>query len=247
MWPISTRVNKPENDDPTIVEPIHRLLRRRNASYPSGPIGWLSRELRLMLGLRFSRTTHKIQHLLLRDRAIFVGIHRFEDAFVSGLELLQRDGSVTIAVHQGENHAHGKGLIIPPCPIIMPCFLHSWPIIPSAMHCRMQCRASPWPIMPVSSSSPGFCCTCSHCCIFAASSKSPQPLPPIAPETRANVTADSTKICSLMGKLLCGWHHKLPSLNSVGARLIPTNCRNWAAAHRRTGAIRRPSPLNFIL
>jgi putative SOS response-associated peptidase YedK len=22
MWPISTRVNKPENDDPTIVEPI---------------------------------------------------------------------------------------------------------------------------------------------------------------------------------------------------------------------------------
>jgi putative SOS response-associated peptidase YedK len=22
MWPISTRVNKPENDDPAIVEPI---------------------------------------------------------------------------------------------------------------------------------------------------------------------------------------------------------------------------------
>jgi hypothetical protein len=22
MWPISTRVNKPENDDPSIVEPI---------------------------------------------------------------------------------------------------------------------------------------------------------------------------------------------------------------------------------
>jgi putative SOS response-associated peptidase YedK len=24
MWPISTRVNKPENDDPLIVEPIER-------------------------------------------------------------------------------------------------------------------------------------------------------------------------------------------------------------------------------
>jgi hypothetical protein len=22
MWPISTRVNKPENDDPSVVEPI---------------------------------------------------------------------------------------------------------------------------------------------------------------------------------------------------------------------------------
>jgi hypothetical protein len=22
MWPISTRVNKPENDDPSIIEPI---------------------------------------------------------------------------------------------------------------------------------------------------------------------------------------------------------------------------------
>jgi len=22
MWPISTRVNKPENDDPSIVEPV---------------------------------------------------------------------------------------------------------------------------------------------------------------------------------------------------------------------------------
>jgi hypothetical protein len=38
MWPISTRVNKPENDDPSIVKPIPRatdralidLLRRPN-------------------------------------------------------------------------------------------------------------------------------------------------------------------------------------------------------------------------
>jgi hypothetical protein len=25
MWPISTRVNKPENDDPSIVEPIELI------------------------------------------------------------------------------------------------------------------------------------------------------------------------------------------------------------------------------
>jgi putative SOS response-associated peptidase YedK len=25
MWPISTRVNKPENDDPSIVEPIEAI------------------------------------------------------------------------------------------------------------------------------------------------------------------------------------------------------------------------------
>ncbi len=29
MWPISTRVNKPENDDPSIVEPIEVATERR--------------------------------------------------------------------------------------------------------------------------------------------------------------------------------------------------------------------------
>jgi putative SOS response-associated peptidase YedK len=29
MWPISTRVNKPENDDPSIVEPIELVTRVR--------------------------------------------------------------------------------------------------------------------------------------------------------------------------------------------------------------------------
>ena len=29
MWPISTRVNKPENDDPSILEPIELSVRRK--------------------------------------------------------------------------------------------------------------------------------------------------------------------------------------------------------------------------
>jgi hypothetical protein len=32
MWPISTRVNKPENDDPSIVEPITLATSAANAS-----------------------------------------------------------------------------------------------------------------------------------------------------------------------------------------------------------------------
>jgi putative SOS response-associated peptidase YedK len=36
MWPISTRVNKPENDDPSIVEPIEvqQALRKQAAARP---------------------------------------------------------------------------------------------------------------------------------------------------------------------------------------------------------------------
>ena len=208
-------------------------------------MGSLSGELRLVLGLRSSRTTHKIQHLLLRDRAIFVGIHRFEDAFVSGLELLQRDG----------HHRDPSGR--------KSC---AWRRVSSYRRAPSSCRVSsthgpsyPRPCIAACNAAPyrgpscrchlhrqRFCCTCSHCCIFAASSESSSALAPIAPETRANVTADSTRICFLMGKLLCGWHHMLPSLNSIGARLIPTNCRNKQRHHRQNGAIRSPSPLNFI-
>jgi putative SOS response-associated peptidase YedK len=28
MWPISTRVNKPENDDPSILEPVDQAMQR---------------------------------------------------------------------------------------------------------------------------------------------------------------------------------------------------------------------------
>jgi hypothetical protein len=40
----------------------------------------------------------EVLHLLHADRAIFVSVHRFEDAFMSGLELLQRDGSITVPI-----------------------------------------------------------------------------------------------------------------------------------------------------
>ena len=33
MWPISTRVNKPKNDDPSIVEPIEPAT---DAAWPPG-------------------------------------------------------------------------------------------------------------------------------------------------------------------------------------------------------------------
>jgi len=36
MWPISARVNKPENDDPSIVEPIDCLRRSRMVRYGFG-------------------------------------------------------------------------------------------------------------------------------------------------------------------------------------------------------------------
>jgi hypothetical protein len=41
MWPISTRVNKPENDDPSIVEPIGLsagLARHRTIQFGSGSL-----------------------------------------------------------------------------------------------------------------------------------------------------------------------------------------------------------------
>jgi hypothetical protein len=38
----------------------------------------------------------EVPHLLHADRAIFVGVHRFEDACVRCLKLLQGDGSVTV-------------------------------------------------------------------------------------------------------------------------------------------------------
>jgi hypothetical protein len=43
MWPISTRVNKPENDDPSIVEPVElagatELTRPTRAPYEARPL-----------------------------------------------------------------------------------------------------------------------------------------------------------------------------------------------------------------
>jgi hypothetical protein len=52
----------------------------------------------------------EVVHFLHADRTIFVGVHRFKDAFVSRLKLLQGDGSVTIAIHQREDDAHGERL-----------------------------------------------------------------------------------------------------------------------------------------
>ena len=42
MWPISTRVNKPENDDPSMVEPIappRRIFEGRRTSVTKSRIG----------------------------------------------------------------------------------------------------------------------------------------------------------------------------------------------------------------
>jgi hypothetical protein len=50
----------------------------------------------------------EVPHLLHADRAIFVSVHRFEDAFVGCLKLLQGDSSVTVAIHQRKNDAHGE-------------------------------------------------------------------------------------------------------------------------------------------
>src|SRR5262245_10095168 len=49
---------------------------------------------------------HECLHLLRGKPTVFVVIHSFEDTFVSCLELWQRDGSVTISVHQTKDHAH---------------------------------------------------------------------------------------------------------------------------------------------
>ena len=62
----------------------------------------------VLLRTRFPRPSHEGLYLLEGKRAVFVGIHRLEDFFVGGLEFLQRDGSVTIAIHQSEDEAHGR-------------------------------------------------------------------------------------------------------------------------------------------
>jgi putative SOS response-associated peptidase YedK len=43
MWPISTRVNKPENDDASIIEPI-QLAQRADIGHDSGTISSLSEQ-----------------------------------------------------------------------------------------------------------------------------------------------------------------------------------------------------------
>src|SRR5580704_3427005 len=60
----------------------------------------------MFLRSRFTGPPHEGLYLLEGESPIFVGIHRLEDFFVSGLKFLQRDGSVTIAIHQSEDEAH---------------------------------------------------------------------------------------------------------------------------------------------
>src|SRR5579859_2181976 len=61
----------------------------------------------MFLRSRFTGPPHEGLYLLEGKSAVFVGIHRLENFFVSGLKFLQRDGSVTIAIHQSEDKAHG--------------------------------------------------------------------------------------------------------------------------------------------
>jgi hypothetical protein len=64
--------------------------------------------VRLVFVLLRSRfASHEGLYLFECERAVFIGIHRLEDFLVSGLEFLQRNGSITIAIHQSEDEAHG--------------------------------------------------------------------------------------------------------------------------------------------
>jgi hypothetical protein len=53
---------------------------------------------------------HEGLDLLQGEAAIFVGVHCLEYPFVSRLKLLQRDGPVTISVHQSEKHPHQQAI-----------------------------------------------------------------------------------------------------------------------------------------
>src|SRR6476661_4918896 len=64
----------------------------------------------MFLRSRFTGPAHEGLYLLKSKSAVFVGIHRLEDFFVSGLKFLQRDGSVTITIHQSEDEAHGRSV-----------------------------------------------------------------------------------------------------------------------------------------
>src|SRR6266540_1246621 len=84
---------------------LHRKPRfsRLKAARP----GWLTlRAALLLLRSRSSGSLHEGLHLLQSEAAIFIGVHRLEDAFVGRLKLLQRDGPITIGVHHSEKHPH---------------------------------------------------------------------------------------------------------------------------------------------
>jgi hypothetical protein len=72
----------------------------------------LSPDLALQIGLallprnRSPGSLHEGLDLLQSEAAILVGVHCSEDPLVSRLKLLQRDGPVTITVHQSEKHPH---------------------------------------------------------------------------------------------------------------------------------------------
>src|SRR5215470_2518869 len=60
----------------------------------------------LLLRSRSPGSLHEGLDFVQGEATIFVRVHCFEDAFVSRLKLLQRDGPVTITVHQSEKHPH---------------------------------------------------------------------------------------------------------------------------------------------
>ena len=64
----------------------------------------------LLLQNRSPGSMHEGLDLLQGEAAIFVGVHCLEYPFVSRLKLLQRDGPVTISVHQSEKHPHQQAI-----------------------------------------------------------------------------------------------------------------------------------------
>jgi hypothetical protein len=90
------------------VAPMSSLAGSRSTPTISGAKSAVLIFRRRLLWRSSTPSMEEVAHLLHADRAVLVRIHRFEDAFVSCLKLLQGDGSIAIAVHQRKNDAHGE-------------------------------------------------------------------------------------------------------------------------------------------
>jgi hypothetical protein len=92
---------KPKSLDEAAARAVKgvRQVVRVDEAVATGPRSLLPRN-------RSPSSLHEGLDLVQGEAAIFVGVHSLEDPLVSRLKLLQRDGPVTITVHQSEKHTH---------------------------------------------------------------------------------------------------------------------------------------------
>ena len=108
-----------------------------------GPAEWA-----LLLPRCSAASAHERSDFLHGEPAVLVGVHCLENPLMRRLKLLQRDGSITVAVHHGKEHPHHHAAMRPSVPHPTFSAHHAHPTTPARTLPPARSGAPARPVAP---------------------------------------------------------------------------------------------------